>query len=726
MSLADPAELFVHLKQIAVGLEVERLQGKWVVWLACALYVLLRRPRAVLAIGATWSAWMGWQVYAAGADAVDAMMQRGLVALEATDRFSEALVALAWAWGDFFLPLLSDVARVGVTVWDSTTPEQRCYFAAGLVAIAVTIKLCKVIYTFARVAKDRLVQAVTSLRQAVARKVASVKQGTSQGLSATGAGISRGTRFTGQLLHTIVAKVLFYGSFLVTGGLSWKAMEHVSDEWLLCGTGHLIATVPAFRSMLAMRSGGGPASAAGSSASSGALEDEQARRKTEQRRYWLCYWAFWPVLSLLHYGSQVLPGMVDIQPEYIVASRRSIVIFALWLQIWRGCTLLQSTLLRASSTSLPETIFSCFGAGGLRALGLLRQGASQVDSGTLWKNWRLIGWVMKNKYLIVAAALASVVVGAFFVWLFYRVVATASTCLTLAIWCFAAFDTASDLANDAVTSYQKKLAFWVLAMFWSLLTELPIVGGVLGIFTPFVFSLALFAGDLIVRRVVVPLLTSSKFLVRVAQWISSFVPWLASTVAWCSKPLVWMGWNFVRTRATSGFRSNPTPEVQDASVQRAAGSQDSAEPAAAPSRGESGASSDQSSPSASPSRRKAPEASGDMAEATGGSAGDDAEVSGCTGDTESDAAAAANVQEEPADAPASGSAEATERTEVADADADAESEAAAVSAAHDPDASPGADSEVKHDADADELDQEGARRRKKQETGKNKNKNGRR
>merc|ERR1719265_191366 len=96
------------------------------------------------------------------------------------------------------------------------------------------------------------------------------------------------------------------------------------------------------------------------------------------------------------------------------------------------------------------------------------------------------------------------------IWLFYKAVRWATFVLTVLLWLFAAADTADTLTGYVEDFYCRKLAFWVLAMFWEWLTVVPAFGLVLQLFTPLAFALWLVAGEPVLRKVLLPLLAVVK------------------------------------------------------------------------------------------------------------------------------------------------------------------------------------------------------------------------
>lgn len=108
-------------------------------------------------------------------------------------------------------------------------------------------------------------------------------------------------------------------------------------------------------------------------------------------------------------------------------------------------------------------------------------------------------------------------------YLFHRTLRFLNDLTTVALWLLAAVDSAETLAQRHPPAYERKLAFWVLARLWTVATWLPMVGDILRLFTAPAFAVFLAApGEILLRRVMLPLLTLASTPVRAAvSWLTT-------------------------------------------------------------------------------------------------------------------------------------------------------------------------------------------------------------
>jgi len=285
-----------------------------------------------------------------------------------------------------------------------------------------------------------------------------------------------------------VKKVIFHASFLVGGPLVWYLCGMLPTDWLPWCVSHAITTVPTFLSLMVLsqsvQSDGTPSPALG------------------MQRLWLSYWACWPALALL----EAAVAMAAVQNIPHADIQRGLLTFVIWLQYWQGSWLLNLSLRSIlSHASFLENMASLFGGKrGLRILSLARGGLNVTSAASLGGT-RLVARMMRRLWLFTVLALFSILICVAMVYLFYRIVSMVSSLATALLWCFAAADSSDTLSRRAEDFYSRKLAFWVLAMLWELVTQLPYIGVVFRLFTPFVFSVWLVAGDTVLKYLVLPI-----------------------------------------------------------------------------------------------------------------------------------------------------------------------------------------------------------------------------
>ena len=300
-----------------------------------------------------------------------------------------------------------------------------------------------------------------------------------------------------------VTCVLFHASFLLAGPALWQLAGLLPPEWVPVCLTHAVTTVPTLASLLVL----------------GHAERLKERAEALRRgakapppgvRLWLSYWSCWPMLAVMEWSLLALPRLTPYYGQVGQLQgdlRRVMLVFVLWLQVWQGCRFLQYTLSGLlQNTSVLETIAMCFGSRGLQLLGFARGNLGAGGAAMTMSGFQVFRKLTRRLWLVAVGASAAIALILVLVWLFYRAVAGVSSVITMALWCFAAMDSADTLSSGSRDLYPRKLAFWVLAMLWGFSTKLPYVGVILGLFTPFAFSLWLVAGDPILRRLVLPFL----------------------------------------------------------------------------------------------------------------------------------------------------------------------------------------------------------------------------
>lgn len=235
-------------------------------------------------------------------------------------------------------------------------------------------------------------------------------------------------------------------------------------------------------------------------------------------RFWLSYWAAWPLLVSAEQGLPYLLELLDV-PEVDVAQahlRRGLLIFVIWLQLWQGSRL-QLALLRHVLGRMPDTWPSMGNLPVMHYLQVLRSGVTTPSFNLL----SMLQAMFQQRWRLLAAGVAGAILLALMVIAFYTAVSFANRVLVMLLWVFAACDSADTLAHGHESMLARKLAFWSVAMLWTWLSQLPVVGTVLRLFTPIVFALLMAAGETILKRVVQPGLDlAMKPLLRVLLYLA--------------------------------------------------------------------------------------------------------------------------------------------------------------------------------------------------------------
>jgi len=455
--------VFESILTLSIPLEILPDVGAWICSALVVLWILTRRPRLFCSCAAVWLVWLLGQVIAYGPDVLENVQRRGVRALEVTDKFAANLVLFIKAWTDFFLPFLSDVSRWAVTVWRSMDVRQKIGSIFGLITCYSVIEAI---------------------------------------------------RFVRKHSKTI-RRVVFHASFLIGGPVIWSVCGLLPSDWLETILSLAITVVPTLISLcvlgeplpstLPIEDKAAPRAKAARSRRStggGTYEDIDHFWYAGRRR-WLSYWSCWPLLALLKVGL----GKANSDLQYDL--RRAMTTFVIWLIFWEGSIILQFTMETVLGRTMfmdkmvgffgarSAILFKLVGGGGVKA-------ASGLATGSSWRIFRWISALGSRLWMVVIGVVLVSIVFAALVWLFYSAVSVVAVVVTTLLWCFAAADTSDTLMKEIEDLYNRKLAFWVLAMVWEAMTMLPLVGFILKLFTPIAFSLWLVAGESISRRVLLP------------------------------------------------------------------------------------------------------------------------------------------------------------------------------------------------------------------------------
>ncbi|CAL1149609.1 unnamed protein product [Cladocopium goreaui] len=479
--------------QVAQWLEEDWPEAiAWIVVAAGPFYLLrlvVRRPRLCAAMVSLWSSWLALQVLTKGRVVVEQTHQRGLTAMQATREVVQKSVVAVEAWIVVFLPFVSDMWRKSRAIWHVLSFRTKVVLVAGPVGLYLL-----------GLAVKRLLDAFHRRRSAMKR---------------------------------IMLAVLFHGSFLLACPVLWYFSGFLSPNWQHLCLRNFLTTVPTLGSLyalgwrpapkfaellaleapaqhLALPSRNGAqaspgrrrASASGRSGRPAASEEPmEFQASASTQRFWLSYWAAWPLLVSAEQGLPYLLELLDV-PEVDVAQahlRRGLLIFVIWLQLWQGSRL-QLALLRHVLGRMPDTWPSMGNLPVMHYLQVLRSGVTTPSFNLL----SMLQAMFQQRWRLLAAGVAGAILLALMVIAFYTAVSFANRVLVMLLWVFAACDSADTLAHGHESMLARKLAFWSVAMLWTWLSQLPVVGTVLRLFTPIVFALLMAAGETILKRVVQP------------------------------------------------------------------------------------------------------------------------------------------------------------------------------------------------------------------------------
>mmetsp|Transcript_57726 Transcript_57726/g.162802 ORF Transcript_57726/g.162802 Transcript_57726/m.162802 type:complete len:542 (-) Transcript_57726:132-1757(-) len=202
----------------------------------------------------------------------------------------------------------------------------------------------------------------------------------------------------------------------------------------------------------------------------------------DSMRLWLSYWSCWPFFHVAY----VLLRSTDLvgggaQP----AADGALVVLVLWAQFWRASrvALHLYSMLEACFLALLERAREC--------------GTSKLQPTQALHTWsRRIGEMPVNRWVLVGLAAAMVLTAAS---LALEAIAVAQSFVTLAILVAAAADSARCAVQSHTDAVSSRLAFWVLAMGWLGVRDVPYVGSLLAVWTPVVLVAAFAAGETVVN-----------------------------------------------------------------------------------------------------------------------------------------------------------------------------------------------------------------------------------
>eukprot|EP00928_Gymnodinium_smaydae_P080479 TRINITY_DN64169_c0_g1_i1.p1 TRINITY_DN64169_c0_g1~~TRINITY_DN64169_c0_g1_i1.p1 ORF type:complete len:578 (-),score=112.12 TRINITY_DN64169_c0_g1_i1:93-1826(-) len=506
-----------------------------------------RRPKFTIFVVGIWLVWLAAK-FLQGEAAWNTVKTHAHNALEASVAFARAVWTLVVAWVVFVLPLLGDVwhflepllekAGEGVNNgWNATTWEERCIAILCFVGIIGSTRAVVLLW-----------QRRDTLRD-----------------------------------------VLFQLSFVVVGPLVWKGVSMLDHRWSRNLVVLAIDIWPVIVSLrLLVR-----------------LEDEKAKQQKEAEnagwfrnalslaapekfksrkdfsatelhlgiRHLLAYWSCWPLLHLL-FLYVVESGCV---PEKDKSAGDGVIIaLIIWFRFWRVSLI---------APYFYGVLHGCVGrfadAAGRVASNATSRGAGAAFKGFQWARSTAASAsgpdapaVGTKRRLLVIAGLVLAILG--LISLLLNVLAFVSAVATIAILLGAAGDSARWVARDDADMCASRLSFWVIALAFLWLCQVPLLGGFLELWTPLVFAASLAGGEQFLLKLILKVVVCVHARLPCVGSGSDAKKTTGSSASNAAEPLL--------ANATDAADSNPATPVKGAPALDAASS--AARDAAAAAEGE--------------------------------------------------------------------------------------------------------------------------------------------
>jgi len=430
----------------------------FLLYLLCLL--ILGRPRTCVGFLSAWCSWVvldvlvgrGWE------QSISGIMQRGAHCYRASRTFAAGLVDLVVALLDVLAPFLSDAVHLLQRVWHRLGRRQRLWcFGVGLLAYS----------------------AIEAAR-AFSRNTGTLK------------------RAAFEVSFLAVAPLLWFGSGLLSAGVLQQVLAcMISVVPVALSFAHVWLTVP----------------------QEDAGEKDVKRQTQEIRRTWLSYWVCWPILELLYIAVQWLPRRRQVTVP-VTEMQQVLLVMVVWLQFWQAERLL--SFLRVVGvpicTKLPAELISqlrkrlSFIFGGVTGRpdlsttkpspyvpAALQRQLEMASRAGRWSRFVEV-FLQGNSVSILAILLGLAILAV----LFQRAVRLFTDLMDVAIFSFAATDTADVVFGFSEDFYLKRLCFWVLAISWSILLGVPLLRDALHLFTPLALGSFFLAGESILRFLLIP------------------------------------------------------------------------------------------------------------------------------------------------------------------------------------------------------------------------------
>eukprot|EP00039_Didymoeca_costata_P024446 m.10305 g.10305 ORF g.10305 m.10305 type:complete len:451 (+) comp4238_c0_seq1:288-1640(+) len=265
----------------------------------------------------------------------------------------------------------------------------------------------------------------------------------------------------------VLKEAAFQGSFLLVGPAIWKLLFFTSVQTVSSCLVILTTWVPTVMSIVTyMR-----------------VKKAGKGHHKASSRLWLSYWTCWPTVEV--FTSAAVAYGQGIQELHV-----GLIILLVWLQFWGGSLHVPDLVMKffyavllpmwsLAVTNLPSFVRNPFI--------LVERYAGNVS--------KIVSLAKENK--VVAAILALVVVV-----VLGRIFTTISSVLTLCIWWGAGMKTTDIVASHLEYEYQPNLGFWILGMLFELITMIPLVGSVVGMWEPIVLAIALVFPEKLVNLVI--------------------------------------------------------------------------------------------------------------------------------------------------------------------------------------------------------------------------------
>mmetsp|Transcript_29171 Transcript_29171/g.67843 ORF Transcript_29171/g.67843 Transcript_29171/m.67843 type:complete len:533 (+) Transcript_29171:102-1700(+) len=450
----------------------------FLLYLLCLL--ILGRPRTCVGFLSAWCSWVvldvlvgrGWE------QSISGIMQRGAHCYRASRTFAAGLVDLVVALLDVLAPFLSDAVHLLQRVWHRLGRRQRLWcFGVGLLAYS----------------------AIEAAR-AFSRNTGTLK------------------RAAFEVSFLAVAPLLWFGSGLLSAGVLQQVLAcMISVVPVALSFAHVWLTVPK-----EVQPGHSDAS-----------EKDVRRQAHETRKMWLSYWVCWPMLQLLYLAVQWLPQREQVTVS-VTEMQQVLLVIVVWLQFWQAERLL--SFLRvvgvANCTKLPTELINqlrkrlSFLFGGFFSFGRSSDpkaspGVSvalerQLEMASRAGKWqRFLEVFLQGSSVSVLACLLGLAILAL---LFEKAVRLLTDLMNIAIFFFAATDSADVVFGSSEDFYLKRLCFWVLAISWNILLGVPMLRDALHLISPLALGLFFLAGESILRFLLIPPVeTISSSLVSAVQ-----------------------------------------------------------------------------------------------------------------------------------------------------------------------------------------------------------------
>ncbi|CAE7715733.1 unnamed protein product [Symbiodinium sp. CCMP2456] len=195
----------------------------------------------------------------------------------------------------------------------------------------------------------------------------------------------------------------------------------------------------------------------------------------QEMRYLLSYWACWPLLCAIQFSVSRLPNKTRPGAEGLLIA------LTMWLQYWRGSFLAPYlfTLLTSLLSHTIEHLYNLLDAGRQAACAILQRPTCSIY---------LLSLCPHERWAMVAAGVLLLV-------FCLEVASVVSVLITVGLLFGIALESARCVAGNTTQMYANRLSFWVLVNVWFWVLKVPVLGGVLSLWSPVMFGLAFVGGE---------------------------------------------------------------------------------------------------------------------------------------------------------------------------------------------------------------------------------------